>query len=815
MNICRTTVCCIAWLPIVASHWLSAQSPIYFEEAVAPILRKNCLACHNATLSEAGLNLETPAKLIQGGDAGSTINAQNIAASLLLTRASGAVEPIMPPADNTVGASRLTPEQLETLRAWIAGGALFKGEPAMQATHEMKLPDSARASFAVAASANGDFIAMGRGNKIILHDARKLSATMPATASIDPIPLQVIENAHPDYVHSIAISADGQTIATGSTGQVKLWKRDAPSFDAVRKSLEANGNLVTTADSSVQALVVFSDVLSATLVNRALQILQVKSSELTEPIADHPLVLAVNGTGPIDAVALSPDKTRLLTSTWDDAHTFTTLRLWDVPEAKLIGLLDRGRAEQTAFSNAGRVAHRQQVSVDRTAKTIEELDKAVQAEANAIKQSTESRDKVAKLLADKEAEKLSANQSVIDHEKMMADTKAAIEAATKQLETLTAELEPKKKKAMETDKQSLNLQQQVEIANQTILTTEQAQQAAVARLDSTKQLSATRTAELAVMKSASESEKVKNEAIRFKADSIAFANDKTIVACSTDPNSQVSALELFSVDTRERYETQLLERKADALVLNTVAMAMAQPTWKLDRSLESTNWISDRVTALAFDPTGSRLAIGSGLPSRSGKLAIINVADGQWVSNPVSNSATSSSEAIELHSDTILGLAYSPDGKWLASCGADKMTKLIDTGTNTVVKVLEGHTHHVLAVAWQEDGFKLATASADMTIKIWDAERGEVDRTIAGFGAEVTSLGFLAGTSNLFSSSINNIPRLHDMNDARLVRQYSSAGDSLYGVATAPSGKFAMAVGQEGALRVWATEDGRLAAELK
>jgi WD40 repeat protein len=143
------------------------------------------------------------------------------------------------------------------------------------------------------------------------------------------------------------------------------------------------------------------------------------------------------------------------------------------------------------------------------------------------------------------------------------------------------------------------------------------------------------------------------------------------------------------------------------------------------------------------------------------------------------------------------------------------MTKLIDVASNSVVKVLEGHTHHVLSLAWQEDSYRLATASADATVKVWDIERGEAIQTIAGFGTEVTALTFVGMSNQIFTSTINNTARLHDINNGQLVRQYGPAADSLYGVDVVPTGKFAMAVGQEGVLRVWAVDDGRLVVELK
>ena len=799
------------------SSTLNAQTPIYFEDAVAPILRKNCIACHNATLAESGLNLETPSKIMQGGDAGSAIDNQNIGASLLITRATGAVEPIMPPADNTVGASPLTAEQVEIIRAWIAGGSLTRGETNMLPI-EMKLPETARASFAVTASKDGDTLAFGRGGSIFVFDARQLSPTQPATAKVDPIPVQTIANAHSDYIHSMATSSDGQYMATGSTGQVKLWKKQSTSFEASRKAMEAAGTLsadAVAAKASTQQSVRIDEKRWLLIMNRTIQALAMQSPEVLEPNPQDALAIAINASGPVDMIVISPDKTKLATGTWDDAKSFTTIQLWSIAESKLIGPIQRSRLEQSQFLSADRLAKRQQMTIDRIAKSLVDLEKAVQAEATAVTQAREMRDKVAKTLADKETEKAVAAQMVADHEKMMADTKAAIEAATKQLEKLTAELEPKKKKVTDIETQATEIKKQVDVANQTVAGTEQSQQAAVTRVEMTKQLSAQRTEELTALQSTANTLKVKSDTIRLKANALAFANDRMLTSTFTDTSNNTSYLDFFATDTLERFETQQLERQATPAVLAQVALTLGSAHWVLDKTFDSPKWIADRVTALAFDPSGKHLAIGSGLPSRSGRLAIVNIADGQLVAMPTAIQAPAGNGDADLHSDTILGLAYSPDGKWLASCGADKMTKLIDVASNTVVKVLEGHTHHVLSLAWQEDGYRLATASADATVKVWDIERGEAIQTIAGFGTEVTALTFVGMSNQIFTSTINNTARLHDINNGQLVRQYGPAADSLYGVDVVPTGKFAMAVGQEGVLRVWAVDDGRLVAELK
>ncbi len=72
-----------ALLPIAE---LKHPKPVDFQREVLPILKKNCLACHNATDSEAKLNLETPQTILKGGENGPAVVPKNGAESLLLVR---------------------------------------------------------------------------------------------------------------------------------------------------------------------------------------------------------------------------------------------------------------------------------------------------------------------------------------------------------------------------------------------------------------------------------------------------------------------------------------------------------------------------------------------------------------------------------------------------------------------------------------------------------------------------------------------------------------------------------------------------------
>jgi hypothetical protein len=74
------------------------------------------------------------------------------------------------------------------------------------------------------------------------------------------------------------------------------------------------------------------------------------------------------------------------------------------------------------------------------------------------------------------------------------------------------------------------------------------------------------------------------------------------------------------------------------------------------------------------------------------------------------------------HTNTVLRLAYSPDGRRLASGSADRTVKVWDLGTGQEVLSLKGHTHLIWATAFSPDGRQLASASEDHTVRVWSAE---------------------------------------------------------------------------------------------
>jgi WD40 repeat protein len=156
------------------------------------------------------------------------------------------------------------------------------------------------------------------------------------------------------------------------------------------------------------------------------------------------------------------------------------------------------------------------------------------------------------------------------------------------------------------------------------------------------------------------------------------------------------------------------------------------------------------------------------------------------------------------HAKLVSAVAFSPDGKRLASASNDRTIKVWNMATGENIMTLEGHTGNVLAVAFNSDGVHLATGSGegDNTVRLWDLSTGKQTAALKGHTDTVRSVAFSPDGKQLASGSRDATIRLWDWEAGKEsgilkgnVRWYNS-------VAFSPDGK-CLASGGEQTVTLW------------
>jgi WD40 repeat protein len=209
---------------------------------------------------------------------------------------------------------------------------------------------------------------------------------------------------------------------------------------------------------------------------------------------------------------------------------------------------------------------------------------------------------------------------------------------------------------------------------------------------------------------------------------------------------------------------------------------------------------SARASAIAFHPDGVWLAVGGGVPGETGAVRMLNWRQETWLGSTATNT------------DLVTGVAFSPDGKALASASADKTAAVyrIETGANQLSPSfsLAGHSAGIQAVAFSPDGAAIVTASIDRSLKVWSATDGNLQRSLGQHTDAVLALAFRPldvsrpGTPPYCASGGDEgAVRVWQPTIGRMVRIVRGYEGSVLAIAFAPDGGSFFSAGTSGVIR--------------
>ena len=190
----------------------------------------------------------------------------------------------------------------------------------------------------------------------------------------------------------------------------------------------------------------------------------------------------------------------------------------------------------------------------------------------------------------------------------------------------------------------------------------------------------------------------------------------------------------------------------------------------------------DGVLSLAYSPDGKILASGG----RNEPIHIWDAATGQLLRL--------------LNEHWTYALAFSPDGKYLAAAGANKIVRLWIAETGQEIAQMKGHKATIKALAFSSDGAVLVSGSDDTTVKLWKVPEGSEAATYDGHTFGVNAVAISSDSKHLASGSIDHTLRVGSGSRRNVVIQAPAA---VTGLAYLPNRKTLIAAGDDGFLRIW------------
>ncbi|MFH1418883.1 MAG: protein kinase, partial [Planctomycetota bacterium] len=154
------------------------------------------------------------------------------------------------------------------------------------------------------------------------------------------------------------------------------------------------------------------------------------------------------------------------------------------------------------------------------------------------------------------------------------------------------------------------------------------------------------------------------------------------------------------------------------------------------------------------------------------------------------------------HQSFVMGVAFSPDGAWIATGGLDRIVHLWNANSGKLLWKSADPEEMISALAFSPNGELLAAGLADRTIRVFDTTDRTVVRVLTGHDAMVTSVDFDSTGERLASSSMSGEIAIWSAQGRRL-RVLHGHQTEVFSVRFSPDGTRLLSAGSDGTLKLW------------
>ncbi|MEH2205144.1 MAG: serine/threonine-protein kinase [Nostoc sp.] len=288
-----------------------------------------------------------------------------------------------------------------------------------------------------------------------------------------------------------------------------------------------------------------------------------------------------------------------------------------------------------------------------------------------------------------------------------------------------------------------------------------------------------------------------------RVNTIAISPDShTLASASDDKNIKLWDLNTKKVLASLSGHSQAVKSVAfspDGQILATASDDKTIKLWQVETLKEICTLLghSHAVKSVAFSPDGQILASGSW--DKTIKL---------WDVNTGTEISTITGHQLQVNS-----VAFSPQGQFLASASYDRTIRLWQIESSqrelqnrpcySLLSTLSGHAWAVLTVAFSPDGKILATGSDDNTIKLWEVNTGQLICTLVGHSWSVVAVAFTADGETLLSASCDKTVKLWRVSTAEEIVTLSGHIDSVSAVAVSKVTQLIASGSQDKTIKLW------------
>ncbi len=161
------------------------------------------------------------------------------------------------------------------------------------------------------------------------------------------------------------------------------------------------------------------------------------------------------------------------------------------------------------------------------------------------------------------------------------------------------------------------------------------------------------------------------------------------------------------------------------------------------------------------------------------------------------------------HDDWVHNVAFSPDGKWLATTAARGRVRVYETATWQVGRTWVTDTETVIGLNWSHDGNRLAAACSDGGVRVWEMTTGEQRIEISAHRGAANDVAFAIDDRSLYSGGDDHLVHAWDIDSGHRQRSFTGHTGVVERIALSPDGKTLATASSDKTFAIWDAESAR------